>query len=461
MHYISTRGGAPRADFDQVLTEALAPDGGLYLPETWPEPHDWSGFKGASFVEVGAEVLSIFAGDDMSKDEARALCEAAFATFRHPDVAPVEEIDGEQLLELFHGPTLAFKDVAMQLIARLFERSLARSGKSLNVIVATSGDTGGAAVSALAGREHLSITALHPHERISEVQRRFMTTSDAANVLNLAVEGTFDDCQAIVKQLFSERSFVADVSLGGVNSINWARITAQVTYYITAALSVGSGEVHFTVPTGNFGDIFAGYVAKRLGAPVGRLIIAVNENDILDRALRTGEYQKRGITPTISPSMDIEIASNFERMIFEALWRDSNRTAGLMRDLREEGTFVMDKALLATLRETFSSYRASEEEVSETIGSIHKASGELVDPHTAIGIAASRKARDEGLSGPIVTLATAHPAKFPAAVEAATGEKPDVPFPSEELFGREEKFRVVANDPAVVREAIRELNSAR
>lgn len=455
MQFISTRGQAPQADFPTVLMQALAPDGGLYLPTEWPAPRDWSSFKGAPFAEVAAEVLSLFAGDDMTTAEARELTDAAFATFRHPDVTPVKEINGERLLELFHGPTLAFKDVAMQLIARLFERQLAKTGGHMSVVVATSGDTGGAAVSALAGREGVTITALHPHERISEVQRRFMTTSAEGNVLNLAVEGTFDDCQAIVKGLFADRAFADEVSLGGVNSINWARITAQVTYYITACLAVGGDEVHFTVPTGNFGDIFAGYVAKKIGAPVGRLVVAVNENDILDRALRTGVYEKRGVTPTTSPSMDIEIASNFERLLFESAGRNAEATKGLMDDLRTTGRFLIPNDQLGIIRSEFSSFRASQDEVASVMADFWDQASELIDPHTAIGIHASRQARASGLQGPIVTLATAHPAKFPDAVKAATGQTPEIPFSSEELWEKAEIFAVVPADQQGVADSIR------
>lgn len=454
MHYISTRGGAPAADFNEVLTRALAPDGGLYLPDAWPEPRDWSRFKGASFADVAAEVLAIFAGSTMTGKEAHELCAAAFATFRHPDVAPVAAVGNERLLELFHGPTLAFKDVAMQLIARLFERELSRTGRSMTVIVATSGDTGGAAVSALAGRAGVTICALHPHRRISEVQRRFMTTTSADNVVNLAIEGTFDDCQAIVKDLFSDRSFVNDVQLGGVNSINWARVTAQVAYYVTAALAVGGGVVHFSVPTGNFGDVFAGYVAKRLGAPVGSLIVAVNENDILDRVLRTGVYARQGVVATSAPSMDIEVASNFERLIYETTGRDSSRTNGLMNDLRQCGRFVLDEDVLDAMRRDFCSYRVGEDQVAKAMANFWSEEGVLIDPHTAIGIHAARRARADGLEGPIVTLATAHPAKFPEVVKDATGQDAVVPFPSEELFDRPEHFSVVPADKEAVKSVI-------
>ena len=452
MRYISTRGRSPEAGFDEVLTRALAPDGGLYVPAAYPQlPGE---IAGLDFAGTAARVLAAFAGGDIAEDEARGMTDAAYATFRHPEAAPVGDLAGRKVLELHHGPTLAFKDVAMQLLARLFERSLKRSGRTMQVIVATSGDTGGAAVAALAGRENIRLCVLHPYGRISPVQRRFMTTSGAPNILNLAVEGTFDDCQSIVKALFADRDFSDRVSLGGVNSINWARIAAQVTYYLTACHKVGGGPVHFSVPTGNFGDVFAGWVAKQLGAPVGRLVVAVNENDILDRALRTGIYDKRGITPTSSPSMDIEVASNFERALFEASGRDAAATAGMMGQLKDDGQFAIPDPLLAVLRGDFASYRAAEDEVRSMIARVEQATGELVDPHTAIGLVAADAARRDGLEGEIVTLATAHAAKFPEAVEAATGRRPELPVPADELFGGDELFSVCPADEGAVKAAI-------
>ncbi|MEM9810368.1 MAG: threonine synthase [Pseudomonadota bacterium] len=457
MRYISTRGASPISDFDTVLTRALAPDGGLYVPQEWPDALPIEAFRGLSFDEIAARILMGFAGDAVSLKEARGLTKAAYATFRHEDVAPVVPFrEKEHLLELFHGPTLAFKDVAMQLIARLFERDLERRAGQMTVIVATSGDTGGAAVSALAGRKNLRICSLHPHERISEVQRRFMTTSGQGNVLNLAVEGTFDDCQSIVKDLFADRAFADDVALGGVNSINWMRIAAQVTYYITACLALPPvGPVHFSVPTGNFGDVYAGYVAKKLGAPIGKLIVAVNENDILDRVLRTGSYEKLGVQPTEAPSMDIEVASNFERLIFEASGRDADLTADLMSDLKKQGKFNISETLREVMTEQFLSYRASAEDIEAQMKAAYEATGMLIDPHTAIGTHAAAEARKEGLQGPIVTLATAHPAKFPQVVEKVTGHHPDLPFAATELFGQQEIFDICPNDIDAVKQRMR------
>ncbi|MEM9284634.1 MAG: threonine synthase [Pseudomonadota bacterium] len=457
MRYISTRGQSPEADFPDVLTQALAPDGGLYVPKDWPAPLDMGALRGKPFAKVSATILKLFAGDSMTMAEAEDLTSAAYAKFRHDEVCPVVPLWGEDhLLELFHGPTLAFKDVAMQLIARLFERDLTQRGGKMTVIVATSGDTGGAAVSALAARENLRIVSLHPHNRISEVQRRFMTTSGADNVLNLAVHGTFDDCQSAVKALFADRPFTEEVSLGGVNSINWARIAAQVTYYVTASLALDQGgPVHFSVPTGNFGDVFAGYVAKLLGAPIGQFIVAVNENDILDRALKTGDYKKRGITPTEAPSMDIEVASNFERLIFEASGRDDALTRGLMESLKTTGSFSLSSELLAMMREEFSSARAGAGEIASEMKRAQEATGMILDPHTAIGLHAARLAREGGLAGPLVTLATAHAAKFPNVVQEVTGQRPALPFANEALFGQPEIYDEIEYDLEAIKAAIR------
>ncbi|MEM6913188.1 MAG: threonine synthase, partial [Pseudomonadota bacterium] len=439
------------------LTRALAPDGGLYVPKVWPQPLDMDALRGQPFAEVSAQILTLFAGDSITLDDARALTTAAYATFRHDETCPVVPLWGdEHLLELFHGPTLAFKDVAMQLIARLFERDLSQRDGRMTVIVATSGDTGGAAVSALARRAHLKIVSLHPHQRISEVQRRFMTTSGAANGLNLAVRGTFDDCQSAVKALFADRPFAEEVALGGVNSINWARIAAQVTYYVTASLALDrDGPVHFSVPTGNFGYVFAGYVAKRLGAPIGQLIVAVNENDILDRAMKTGLYEKKGITQTEAPSMDIEVASNFERLIFEASGRDDRLTLSLMESLKANGSFCLPREVLDAILMGFASARAGSSEIACEMKRAQDLKGMILDPHTAIGLHASRVAREAGLDGPLVTLATAHAAKFPDAVEEVTGQRPGLPFTNEALYAQAEIYAEIPNDIEAIKTAIR------
>jgi threonine synthase len=433
----------------------LAPDGGLYMPAVWPEMRDWRSFEGAPLSRIAAEVLHAFAPDDLPLVEAEGITHAAFATFSHDGVTPLRRIGDDWLLELFHGPTLAFKDVALQTIARLFERQLQNQGGRLNVVVATSGDTGGAAVAAIAGRDNQSITALYPHGRISEVQRRFMTTNGAPNVHNLAIEGTFDDCQRIVKELFADQAFAREVALGGVNSINWGRIAVQASYYIKACLDLGGNGAGFSVPTGNFGDVFAGYVARKLGAPVGRLMVAVNDNDILDRTLRTGIYRRRGITPTHSPSMDIEVASNFERLLFEASNRDAGTVARLMAQLSDEGGFAVPDQILHAIRTDFSSVTASGEQVAAIMAEVFKAEGELIDPHTAVGLFGARRLRRECPSASVVTLATAHPAKFPEAVNAATGQWPPLPQ-GLEIMKKTESFAVLPPDTEAVKSFMRE-----
>ncbi|MBB5518670.1 threonine synthase [Amphiplicatus metriothermophilus] len=447
MRYVSTRGEAPAVDFRAALLAALAPDGGLYLPEAWPR-HGGDfidRLKGASFAEAASLTLSPFVAPWLSGEETRAMAAKAYGGFADPAVAPLRRIGEEDwLLELFHGPTLAFKDVAMQLLGLLFERALRDAGGRATIIGATSGDTGGAAVEAFRGRAGVEVFILHPEGRISEVQRRFMTTADDPNICNIAVDGTFDDCQRVVKEIFADCDFCARHSVSGVNSINWARLAIQTVYYFTAIAMLRAEGVEaapsFVVPTGNFGDVFAGYAAKRMGAPVGRLCVAVNENDIMHRALSRGRYAPRAVTPTISPSMDIQIASNFERLLFEASGRDAAAIRDFMQAFAKKRAGDIPAAWLDEIRADFISERASEAETCEEIARLHKASGVLVDPHTAVGLAAMRKARADGrLSGPVVTLATAHPAKFPDAVESAAGARPPLPAHVGDLFAKPER----------------------
>jgi threonine synthase len=443
VRYRSTRapsGGEARS-FGEVLLGGLAPDGGLYLPVSWPRIAGIEALAGAPFDAVAARVLRAFAPD--LSEEAVGEAVEPYRRFGHPAVTPlVQTGPSDFMLELFHGPTLAFKDVAMQMLGRLFERRLREAGRTMTVVCATSGDTGGAAIEALAGLPSVRVCVLHPEGRISEVQRRLMTTVHAPNVLNAAVDGTFDDCQALVKKMFADEAFRDEVSLGAVNSINWARIVAQAAYYVSSslALSEGGRTVSYAVPTGNFGDVFAGLVAKRLGAPIGRLIVATNENDILDRALRTGLYEPRPVAATTSPSMDIQVSSNFERLLFEV----SDGDDALVRDLmgRQAGGegFTLPDALRRRIGEEFSSRGASAAEVNEAMRGMLAKTRLLVDPHTACGLVAACAARAEGLEGPLVTLATAHPAKFPDAVEAATGVRPALPGRLSDLFEREERM---------------------
>ncbi|MCK1285223.1 threonine synthase [Bradyrhizobium sp. 44] len=452
--YISTRGEAPELGFCDVMLTGLARDGGLYVPATWPQlsTDAIAGFFGRPYWEVAVEVIRPFVAGEISDAELGRMANEAYATFRHPAVVPLRQMAPHQfVLELFHGPTLAFKDVAMQLISRLMDHVLAKRGQRTTIVVATSGDTGGAAVDAFAGLENVDLIVLFPHGRISEVQRRMMTTTGAANVHALAVEGNFDDCQALVKAMFNNHRFRDATSLSGVNSINWARIVAQVVYYFTSAVAAGAPAraVDFVVPTGNFGDIFAGYVAKRMGLPVRTLGIAANVNDILARTLKTGIYEVREVHATASPSMDIQISSNFERLLFEAGGRDAAGVRRLMDSLKQSGRFVLPDATLAAIREGFDAGRADETETAAAIRAAWREAGELVDPHTAVALAvADRDTTDRTV--PSIVLSTAHPAKFPDAVEAACGQRPQLPAWLDGLMTKSEHMKVMKNDQAEV-----------
>lgn len=456
MLYVSTRGEAPAISFADALLAGLARDGGLYVPERWPalEPQTIAAFRGRPYAEVAFQVIQPFvAGSIRDADLARMIGEA-YGGFAHRDVAPLVELaPGEFLLELFHGPTLAFKDVAMQLLARLMDHVLAERNERVTVVGATSGDTGGAAVEAFRGRDRVDMIILFPDGRVSDVQRRMMTTATEANVHAVAVDGTFDDCQAIVKALFNDHQFRDRVRMSGVNSINWARIVAQAVYYFTAAAALGAPEraARFAVPTGNFGDVFAGYVASRMGLPVERLIVATNVNDILARALATGVYEPRAVVATASPAMDIQVSSNFERLLFEATGRSPVAVLRLMAELADERRFTIPPDALAFMRKTFAAGRADEAETAATISAVHRAQNYTLDPHTAVGVTVARKLKGEG-KGPIVTLATAHPAKFPEAVAAATGVRPALPPHLADLGTRRERIaRLPAQVEAVAR----------
>jgi threonine synthase len=452
--YISTRGEAPVLGFCDVMLTGLARDGGLYLPETWPQlpPEVIASFFGRPYWQVAVDVIRPFVAGEISDADLGRMANEAYATFRHPAVVPLVQMSPNQFrLELFHGPTLAFKDVAMQLISRLMDHVLAKRGQRTTIVVATSGDTGGAAVDAFAGLENADIVVLFPYGRISEVQRRMITTSGHANVHALAIEGHFDDCQAIVKALFNHHSFRDSVSLSGVNSINWARIVAQVVYYFTSAVALGAPTrtVDFTVPTGNFGDIFAGYVAKRMGLPIRWLRIAANINDILPRTLKTGIYEVREVHATASPSMDIQVSSNFERLLFEASGRDAAEVRRLMASLKQSGRFVLPDAILAKIREEFDAGRADETETSAAIRAAWREAGDLVDPHTAVALAvADRDTSDDRI--PNIVLSTAHAAKFPDAVEAACGVRPELPAWLEGLMTKPEHIKIMKNDQVEV-----------
>ncbi len=463
-HYISTRGTAPRLGFCDAMLTGLARDGGLYVPETWPRlaPETIAAFAGRPYWEVAVEVIRPFVGGEISDADLGRMANEAYATFRHPAVVPLDQSGPNQfVLELFHGPTLAFKDVAMQLLSRLMDHVLARRGERTTIVVATSGDTGGAAVEAFAGLSQVDLVVLFPDGRISDVQRRMMTTTAASNVHALAVQGTFDDCQALVKAMFNHHAFRDEVALSGVNSINWARIVAQVVYYFTAAVALGAPgrSVDFTVPTGNFGDVFAGYVAKRMGLPIRHLRVATNVNDILARTLKTGIYEVRQVHATASPSMDIQVSSNFERLLFEASGRDAAAVRALMGSLSQSGRFVLSDAALAAIRADFDAGRADEDETRAAIRTAWREAGDLIDPHTAVALAVAE--RDVGdTSVPNIVLSTAHAAKFPDAVEAACGRRPVLPAWLDGLMTRRERIEVVRNDQSDIERFVRSVSRA-
>jgi threonine synthase len=448
MRYISTRGTAPILSFEEAMLTGLARDGGLYVPEGIPtlSTAQIAAMQGQSYEDIAFTVMRPFIGDTFTDAEFRELIANAYTSFSHAARARMVQLGPNHfLLELFHGPTLAFKDFAMQLIGQMFQKALGRKGDRVTIVGATSGDTGSAAIEAFRGLDNVDVFILYPHGRVSDVQRRQMTTPVEANVHAIAVDGDFDDCQARLKDMFNDFEFRDGVKLAGVNSINWARVLAQVVYFFSSAVSLGAParEVSFTVPTGNFGDIFAGYIARRMGLPIKDLVVATNQNDILDRCLKGHGYHKDGVHPSISPSMDIQVSSNFERALFDAYGRDGNAVNRLMTELGQGG-FDVSQGAMQILQDTYSSGRASEDETSATITDALATTGELLCPHSAIGVKVAEEKRDA--ETPMITLATAHPAKFPDAVEAATGIRPPLPARMADLFDRPERLTRVAND---------------
>ncbi len=463
MKYVSTRGQAPTLGFSDALLAGLARDGGLYLPQDYPQfsPEQIRALRGKSYVDIALAVLSPFVDGEIPQADFEKMVREAYGTFRHDAVCPLIQTGANEfVLELFHGPTLAFKDVAMQLLARMMDYVLAERGQRATIVGATSGDTGGAAIEAFGGRDNVDIFILFPNGRVSPVQQRQMTSSGFSNVHALSIDGNFDDCQNLVKAMFNDLTFRDELSLSGVNSINWARIMPQLVYYFTAALSLGAPDrpVSFTVPTGNFGDIFAGYVAQRMGLPIEQLTIATNDNDILARTFESGAYEMRGVEQTTSPSMDIQISSNFERLLFEAHDRDASSVRGLMESLKQSGGFTLAEEPLAAIRNVFSAGRSTVSETAATIKSVLETDGYLLDPHSAIGLKVAR----ENVSGttPSVVLATAHPAKFPAAVKDACGVEPALPAWLCDLMQRKESFTVLHNELKIVEEYIRQHSRA-
>lgn len=457
MQFVSTRGQAPALGFSDAVLAGLATDGGLYVPASWPQisSDEIASFAGKPYAEVAYAIISRFTEGEIAADKLKEIIDGAYATFRHPSIAPLVELEpGHFVLELFHGPTLAFKDVAMQFLSRVMDHILAERGQHATIVGATSGDTGSAAIEAFRGRQTTDIFILHPRGRTSEVQRRQMTTVLDDNVHNIAIEGTFDDCQDAVKAMFNHHAFRDRMRLSGVNSINWGRIVAQIVYYFTAAVSLGAPrrKVSFCVPTGNFGDIFAGYCAKQMGLPIERLVIATNANDILRRTLSTGRYEMEGVAPTISPSMDIQISSNFERLLFESAGRDAQAVNQMMGALKQSRGFDLPEQSIAGIRRDFDAGTTDETATRRVIAETQQRSGYLLDPHTAVGLGVALALPHSGT--PMVTLGTAHPAKFPAAVKEASGIDPALPAWMSDLFGRPERLTVLPNEQRQIEDFI-------
>ncbi|WP_135468260.1 threonine synthase [Crenalkalicoccus roseus] len=460
MRYLSTRGQAPPRDFEGVLLAGLAEDGGLFVPEAWPElsAGEWRALRGLPYAELAARLIHRFTGNTLSLEALRAMAEGAYGGFGHPAVAPLVQLDHRRfVLELFHGPTLAFKDMALQLLGRLFDQVLERRGERITIVGATSGDTGSAAIEACRDRAAVDIVILHPLGRTSEVQRRQMTTVLSPNVRNIAIEGDFDTCQDLVKAMFNDAPFRAEMRLAAVNSINWARIAAQIPYYAAAALALGAPDrpVAFSVPTGNFGNVLAAWAVRRMGLPVARLIVGSNRNDILARFLAANDMSARPVEPSLSPSMDIQVSSNFERLLFELLGRDGAATAAAMRRFRAEGRMPVPDAAWREATALFRGFTLDDEGTLAEIRRLWERAGYLADPHTAIGTAAARALAPEDPAIPVVAAATAHPAKFPEAVERATGRRPPLPPRLADLYEREERFEVLPPDLGRIETAVR------
>ena len=463
MKYVSTRGEAPTLGFSDVLLAGLARDGGLYIPETWPRlsPEEIADLAGKPYADVAFRIMQPFVDGEVADADLKAMLDEAYATFRHPAVTPLTQLAPNHfLLELFHGPTLAFKDVAMQILSRLMDHILEKRGERATIVGATSGDTGGAAIEAFRGRQRVDVFILFPNGRVSDVQRRQMTTPRDANVHSLAIDGNFDDAQALVKAMFNHFSFRDRIGLAGVNSINWARIMAQVVYYFVAGVALGAPwrQVAFTVPTGNFGDVFAGYVAGRMGLPIAKLVVATNVNDILHRTLDTGRYEAREVVPSISPSMDIQVSSNFERLLFEGYGRDGAAVRALMSAFGQSKSFTLNPDVLTQIQSLFASGRTDEAETRNTISRILHETGILIDPHTATAVHQAERHMVPGV--PMVSLATAHPAKVPDAVRDASGVEAALPGWLRHIMTEEEHYSVVPADQIVIERLIEERSQA-
>ena len=445
MEYISTRNNLDHFSFKNVFLKGLADDGGLFVPKSVKSysKEELNKLSNLSYNNLATEIIFPFIGNFMNKEKLSSIISKSYSNFRSEDVVKISNLGDLKVLELFHGPTLAFKDIAMQLIGNFYQYHLENEQKKINIIVATSGDTGAAAIDALKGKSNLNVFVLHPHNRISPVQRRLMTIHEESNVFNLAIEGNFDDCQNLVKAMFNDEKFSSDINMSGVNSINWARIIAQSVYYFFAYFKIGNGQpLSFSVPTGNFGDIYAGYLAKKLGLPIDKLIVATNKNDILHRAISGGDYTQKAVKETNTPSMDIQIASNFERLLYDVKQCNSDLTKDIMSKIKNN-TYKIDSPDLNEIKKNFTSEMLDENETIEMINSIHKEHQLVVDPHTAVGIGAAKKL---GVEKNCVVLSTAHPCKFPKAIEDAISKTEKLPDSFKYVYDKEEKFEVISND---------------
>ena len=455
MEYISTRNKQKTFSFQEVFLKSLADDGGLFIPKKMPSytPSELKNLKNLSYNDLATKIILKFCSDEFNEKEIKELVDNAYKNFRVKDVVEIKKIKKINLLELFHGPTLAFKDIAMQVIGNMYEKILKKNNLKVNIIVATSGDTGAAAISAIRDRNNMKIFVLHPENKISEVQRKFMTTTNSKNVFNVALAGNFDECQKFVKLMFADKDFCESTNMSGVNSINWARIVIQIVYYFFAYFKIvkDGKKINFSVPTGNFGDIYAGYIAKKMGLPINKLIVATNSNDILKRVINTGIYKPAKVEHTISPSMDIQVASNFERLIFDICLCDSNKTLKLMNDLKEYGELKLEKKDVKKINESFCSESLSDEDTKLVIKEIYKNQGKLIDPHTAVAVGVANKI---SLKGNIIVLSTAHPSKFSDVVMKETNIKPELPENVKNILIEKERYEILPKDLNRIKEYI-------
>ena len=451
MKYISTRNNSKKVTFEHVFLKGLSEEGGLYIPEKLKkfDPKELKELSNLDYKSLACKIIKLFTGDFIGEKNLKNLIDMSYSNFREDNIVKINRFNQNYLLELYHGPTLAFKDIAMQLIGNFYEYYLQKNNKKINIIVATSGDTGAAAIDAIRGKKNINIFVLHPHNKISSVQRKLMTTTGEKNVFNLAINGNFDDCQNLVKSMFSDTKFANSINMSGVNSINWARIVAQTVYYFFSYFKIGKEKISFSVPTGNFGDVYAGYIAKKMGLPLGKLIVATNQNDILHRAISKGDYKSSKVQETISPSMDIQVASNFERLLYDLYGKNSEKVKKVMMSIKDN-TYKIEQNILVKLQNDFDSESLNETEILNTIRNFYKENKIVIDPHTAIGVGVIKKLnlRD------VVILATAHPCKFPIAIEKAISKIEKLPESLNYIYDKVENFEVISKDLEKVKKFI-------